>query len=64
MHGKTQLRRKRELTQGRVSAVELEGSVINADETPVQVLDPTRNTTRTGYFWSYISPGKHGYTVY
>jgi transposase len=40
------------------------GSVINADETPVQVLDPTRNTTRTGYFWCYASPGAHGYTIY
>jgi transposase len=42
----------------------LQGSVINADETPVQVLDPKRDTTRTGYFWVYISPGEHGYTVY
>ena len=38
--------------------------VINADETPVPVLDPTRDSTRTGYFWTYISPGDHGYTVY
>jgi transposase len=38
--------------------------VINADETPVRVLDPTQDSTRTGYFWVYISPGDHGYTVY
>jgi len=35
-----------------------------ADETTVPVLDPTRDSTRTGYFWAYISPGDHGYTVY
>jgi transposase len=49
-----------ELMQQRV----LQSDVINADETPVPVLDPTRDSTRTGYFWTYISPGDHGYTVY
>jgi transposase len=38
--------------------------VINADETPVRVLDRTRDSTRTGYFWTYISPGDHGYTFF
>jgi transposase len=38
--------------------------VINADETTVPVLDRTRTSTRTGYFWVYISPGDHGYTVF
>jgi transposase len=38
--------------------------VINADETPVRVLDRTRDSTRTGYFWTYISPGDHGYTLF
>jgi transposase len=38
--------------------------VINADETTVPVLDRTRTSTRTGYFWVYLSPGDHGYTVY
>jgi transposase len=38
--------------------------VINADETTVPVLDSTRDSTRTGYFWAYISPGGHGFTVY
>jgi len=39
-------------------------NVINADETTVPVLDRTLTSTRTGYFWVYISPGDHGYTVY
>ncbi len=38
--------------------------VINADETPVQVQDHTQDSTRTGYFWTYISQGDHGYTAY
>jgi transposase len=42
----------------------LKADVINADETPVQVLDKTLDATRTGYFWAYISTGEHGYTVY
>ena len=35
----------------------LEADVINADETPVQVLDRMLDATRTGYFWAYISTG-------
>lgn len=42
----------------------VQSDVINADETPVRVLDRTRNTTRKGQFWTYISPGDHGYTIY
>jgi transposase len=42
----------------------LQADVINADETPVQVLDRTLDATRTGYFWAYITPGDRGYTVY
>jgi transposase len=38
--------------------------VLNADETTVPALDPTRDSTRTSYFWVYISPGDHGYTVF
>jgi len=49
-----------ELMRRRVVQLDL----INADETTVPVLDPTRDSTRTGYFWAYISPGDHGYTVY
>jgi transposase len=42
----------------------IQSLVINADETPVRVLDRTRDSTRTGYFWTYISPGNHGYTLF
>jgi transposase len=42
----------------------VQSPVINADETPVQVQDRTRDSTRTGYFWTYISLGDHGYTAY
>jgi len=37
---------------------------INADETPVRVLDPTRDTTRKGYFWVYIGDDGHPYIVF
>jgi transposase len=37
---------------------------INADETPVRVLDRTLNTTRKGYFWVYIGDDGHPYTVF
>jgi len=36
----------------------------NADETPVRVLDPTRDTTRKGYFWVYIGDDGHPDTVF
>ncbi len=49
-----------ELMQKRI----LRSHVIQADETPVQVLDSTRDSTRTGYFWAYIGDGDHPYTVY
>ena len=42
----------------------LQSRVIQADETPVQVLDPTRDSTRTGYFWAYIGDAENPYTVY
>ena len=38
--------------------------VLNADETPVSVLDPTRDSTRTGYFWVYVGNGSYPYTIY
>jgi transposase len=38
--------------------------VLNADETPVGVLDPTRDSTRTGYFWVYVGDDSNPYTVY
>ena len=42
----------------------VKSGVINADETPVRVLDPTRDSTRKGQFWTYISSCGHGYTIY
>jgi hypothetical protein len=42
----------------------LMSQVLNADETPVSVLDPTRTSTRTGYFWIYVGNGEHPYTFY
>jgi transposase len=42
----------------------LQSHVIQADETTVQVLDSTRDSTRTGYFWAYVGDGDHPYTVY
>jgi transposase len=42
----------------------LMSQVLNADETPVNVLDPTRTSTRTGYFWIYVGNGEHPYTFY
>ena len=38
--------------------------VFNADETPVRVLDRTRDSTRKGQFWIYIGDGSHPYTIY
>jgi hypothetical protein len=38
--------------------------VLSADETPVSVLDRTRDSTRTGYFWVYIGDSSHPYTIY
>jgi transposase len=42
----------------------LQSHVIQADETTVQVLDSTRDSTRTGYFWAYLGDEEHPYTVY
>jgi len=42
----------------------MQSLVINADETPVQVQDRTRDSTRTGYFWVYIGDGAHPYAVF
>jgi transposase len=38
--------------------------VINADETPVPVLDPTRDSTRKSYLWTYLGDCSHPYTVF
>jgi transposase len=42
----------------------MQSLVLNADETPVQVQDRTRDSTRTGYFWVYIVNGAYPYTVF
>jgi transposase len=42
----------------------LMSQVMNADETPVSVLDPTRDSTRTGYFWVYVGSSSFPYTIY
>jgi transposase len=42
----------------------VQSDLINADETPVRVLDRTLDSTRKGQFWTYIIPGDHGYTIY
>jgi transposase len=38
--------------------------VINADETPVPVLDPTRDSTRKSYLWTYLGDSDHPFTVF
>jgi len=38
--------------------------VIHADETPVSVLDFTRDTTRKGYFWVYLGDDGHPYIIF
>jgi transposase len=38
--------------------------VIHTDDTPVPVLDRTRDRTRTGRIWVYLGDAKNPYTVY
>ena len=38
--------------------------VINADETPVPVLDPSRDSTRKSYLWTYLGDSGHPFTVF
>jgi transposase len=42
----------------------LTSKVMQTDDTPVNVLDPTRPHTRTGRIWTYVGDGNHPYTVY
>jgi transposase len=42
----------------------LQSHLLHADETPVPVLDPTRDSTRKGYLWSYVGDGGHPFTVF
>ena len=42
----------------------LKSHVIQADETPVPVLDPTRDSTRNGYLWASLGDRAHPYSTY
>lgn len=42
----------------------LAGNLIGTDDTPVKVLDPDLDHTRTGRFWAYVGDDAHRYTVY
>ncbi|HEY2588099.1 MAG TPA: IS66 family transposase [Tepidisphaeraceae bacterium] len=41
----------------------LKSRIIQGDETPVPVLDPSRDSTRTGYIWTTIGDRGHPYTT-
>jgi transposase len=42
----------------------LSSKVLQTDDTPVAVLDPTLPRTRTGRIWTYVGNPDHPYTVY
>jgi len=42
----------------------LQSKVIHTDDTPVDVLDKSRNDTRTGRFWVYLGDKDHPCTVF
>ena len=42
----------------------LGSGVLGTDDTPVKVLDPELDHTRTGRFWSYVGDSRHPYAVY
>ncbi len=42
----------------------LSSKVVQTDDTPVNVLDPTLPRTRTGRIWTYVGDDHHPYTVY
>ena len=42
----------------------LGSKVMQTDDTPVNVLDPSRPRTRTGRIWTYVGDRDHPYTVY
>lgn len=42
----------------------LASDVLGTDDTPVKVLDPELDRTRTGRFWAYVGDGRHPGTVY
>jgi transposase len=42
----------------------LASDVLGTDDTPVKVLDPELDHTRTGRFWAYVGDDRHSCTVY
>jgi transposase len=48
----------------RMKEVVLASKVVQTDDTPVGVLDPTLPRTRTGRIWTYVGDRDHPYTVY
>jgi transposase len=42
----------------------LSGKIVQTDDTPVGVLDPSLPRTRTGRIWTYVGDDNHPYTVY
>jgi transposase len=42
----------------------LASDVLGTDDTPVKVLDPELDRTRTGRFWTYVGDDRHKYTAY
>lgn len=48
----------------RMKAEVLGSKVIHTDDTPVPVLDETRNRTRQGSLWVYLGDAAHPYIVY
>jgi transposase len=42
----------------------LGSKVVQTDDTPVNVLDPSLPRTRTGRIWTYVGDRDHPYTVY
>ena len=53
----------RPLTE-RMHAEVLHSRVIHTDDSPLPVLDPTRDTTRRGHMWVYLGDRDHPYTVF
>jgi transposase len=48
----------------RMKGIVLGSKVVQTDDTPVNVLDPSLPKTRTGRIWTYVGDRDHPYTVY
>jgi transposase len=42
----------------------LNSKVIHTDDTPIPVLDPDQDQTKTGRMWTYLGDGHHPYTIF